>query len=128
MNAEIRLLTDLHIKQQRQGPGGDEETKKAIELADLSRTTPLKIADIGCGTSASTLVLAQDLNAQIVAVDFVPDFLKLLNEKAETQWLSEKIKTLECSMEELPFEEEEFDVIWSEGAIYNFGFEKGVNA
>lgn len=29
-------------------------------------------------------------------------------------------------MENLPFEDEEYDVIWSEGAIYNMGFEKGV--
>jgi SAM-dependent methyltransferase len=29
-------------------------------------------------------------------------------------------------MDDLPFKNEEFDVIWSEGAIYNIGFEKGV--
>ncbi|MCK5824522.1 MAG: methyltransferase domain-containing protein [Ichthyobacteriaceae bacterium] len=29
-------------------------------------------------------------------------------------------------MEDLPFGNEEFDIIWSEGAIYNMGFEKGV--
>ena len=29
-------------------------------------------------------------------------------------------------MDNLPFENAEFDVIWSEGAIYNIGFEKGV--
>ncbi len=26
-----------------------------------------------------------------------------------------------------PFNDEEFDLIWSEGAIYNIGFEKGLN-
>jgi len=30
-------------------------------------------------------------------------------------------------MEELPFQDEEFDLIWSEGAIYNIGFERGLN-
>jgi len=30
-------------------------------------------------------------------------------------------------MEQLPFAEEEYDVLWSEGAIYNMGFEKGLN-
>ena len=29
-------------------------------------------------------------------------------------------------MDNLPFGDEEYDVIWSEGAIYNIGFEKGV--
>jgi len=40
--------------------------------------------------------------------------------------LAEKITTLCCSMENLPFGKEAYDVIWSEGAIYNIGFEKGV--
>jgi SAM-dependent methyltransferase len=30
-------------------------------------------------------------------------------------------------MENLPFCEDEFDLIWSEGAIYNIGFERGLN-
>ena len=29
-------------------------------------------------------------------------------------------------MTNLPFHEEEFDLIWSEGAIYNIGFERGL--
>ena len=29
-------------------------------------------------------------------------------------------------MDNLPFNDEEYDVIWSEGAIYNIGFERGV--
>jgi hypothetical protein len=38
------------------------------------------------------------------------------------------ITTLNCSMDALPFDEGEFDVIWSEGAVYNMGFEAGVSA
>ena len=30
-------------------------------------------------------------------------------------------------MDNLPFEKEELDLIWSEGAIYNIGFERGLN-
>lgn len=30
------------------------------------------------------------------------------------------------SMEQLPFQEGELDLIWSEGAIYNIGFERGL--
>jgi ubiquinone/menaquinone biosynthesis C-methylase UbiE len=66
------------------------------------------------------------LNAQITAVDFIQDFLEVLERKAGSKGLSEKITPLCCSMDKLPFENEEFDVIWSEGAIYNIGFEKGV--
>jgi SAM-dependent methyltransferase len=120
------LLIDLHKSAKRQGPGGDAETKEALNLARIDRSAPLKIADIGCGTGASTLLLAQLLKAQITAVDFLQDFLDALKGRAKKTGLSDKITTLCCSMENLPFENEEFDVIWSEGAIYNIGFERGV--
>jgi len=29
-------------------------------------------------------------------------------------------------MDDLPFQDEELDLIWSEGAIYNIGFERGL--
>ncbi len=123
---DYRFLIDLHKSANRQGPGGDEETEKALSLAMIDGATPLKIADIGCGTGASTLLLARLLNAQITAVDFLQDFLEVLEGRAESMGFSEKVTTLCCSMDNLPFRDEEYDVIWSEGAIYNIGFEKGV--
>ena len=126
MENYYRLLIDLHRNANRQGPGGDAETKKVLSLAMIDRTAPLKIADIGCGTGASALLLANLLKAQITAVDILQDFLDILDGRAEKMGLSEKITTLSCSMDSLPFGDEEYDVIWSEGAIYNIGFERGV--
>lgn len=124
---DYQLLIDLHKRAKRQGPGSDAETRMAIDLAGLAPTTPLKIADIGCGTGSSTLLLARTLNAQITAVDFLPDFIEVLKANAENEGLRKKIDPLVCSMDSLPFEEEKYDVIWSEGAIYNMGFENGIN-
>jgi len=123
---DYQLLIDLHKSANRQGPGGEAESEKALSLALIDRTAPLKIADIGCGTGASTLFLARQLEAQITAVDFLQDFLQVLEGRVENMALSEKVKTLCCSMDNLPFGDEEYDVIWSEGAIYNIGFERGV--
>lgn len=121
------LLIDLHKGNKRQGPGGDEQTIQALQLAGLvGSSKPVKIADIGCGTGASTLTLAEHLNADITAVDLFQEFLDILNANAEKRGVADKIKTLACSMEELPFEECSLDVIWAEGAIYNMGFAKGV--
>ncbi|PLX96519.1 MAG: SAM-dependent methyltransferase [Desulfuromonas sp.] len=123
---ELKLLVDLHKHADRQGPGGEKETLRALELAGLDRSRPLKIADIGCGTGASTLLLARELDAKITAVDFLPDFLEELQFRAHSQGVADKISTLTCSMEDLPFADQEFDLIWSEGAIYNIGFQTGV--
>ena len=95
---DLQLLIDLHKRAKRQGPGGEEETRKAVDLARLAPLTPLKIADIGCGTGASTIILAQQLNAQVTAVDFLPEFLEVLKDNAKNEGLTEEIKPLACSM------------------------------
>ncbi len=125
---QLKLLMDFHRHSIRQGPGGREETRLALELAGLDRSSPLKIADIGCGTGASAILLAKDLDAEITAVDFLAGFLDELHIRADNEGVAGKITTLNCSMDKLPFAEQEFDVIWSEGAIYNMGFEAGVTA
>jgi ubiquinone/menaquinone biosynthesis C-methylase UbiE len=128
MMDEIQLLIDLHKDGKRQGPGGDDETRLAISLSGLKGKSNLKIADIGCGTGASTLVLAQELKANITAIDFLPEFLERLKQDVSEAGLSEKVTTLAESMEKLPFSNDELDAIWAEGAIYNMGFEAGVKA
>lgn len=122
----LELLIDLHKNARRQGPGGHLETSKAIELAMLDQAEPLNIADIGCGTGASTIFLAKQLNASVTAVDFLPEFIEVLAENAKQEGIADKINPLVCSMENLPFNDAEYDVIWSEGAIYNIGFARGV--
>lgn len=128
MVSNFQLLIDLHRSGVRQGPGGDAQTELAVNIGVADRTAKLRVADIGCGTGASTLMLAKLLpEAQITAVDFLQEFLDDLTARARQANLNDRISTLACSMDELPFAEEELDVIWAEGSIYNIGFEKGVS-
>jgi len=123
---ELELIIDLHKNSDRQGPGSERDTLKAIEFLNLPTDQNLKIADIGCGSGGQTITLAKNLNGQITAVDLFPEFLNELNEKFQKLRLIDRIVTLEKSMDDLPFSEGEFDLIWSEGAIYNIGFENGL--
>lgn len=125
---EYDLLIDLHKRNKRQGPGSDDSTKLAINLAGLNDSPKkLNIADIGCGTGVSTLTLAKSLNAKITAIDLFDEFLQILQINTQDKKLEDKITTLKASMDNLSFDKESLDVIWSEGAIYNIGFEKGVS-
>ncbi len=124
----LDLLLDLHRHAQRQGPGGDHETRLAITLSGLRAKKGLKIADIGCGTGASARILARELDAAVTAVDLLPEFVHDLEAAATREDLGERMEGLVASMEDLPFEEQSFDAMWSEGAIYNMGFTKGIRA
>lgn len=125
---DLQLIVDFHLDGERQGPGSHEETGKALKLSGIDPSEELKIADIGCGCGAQTLDLAQLTRGKVVAVDLFPEFLDVVKHKADEMGVTNKINTLQCSMDELPFEDNSLDLIWSEGAIYNMGFQKGLQA
>ena len=110
---------------ERQGPGSPEVTIKALSFIDhLSDDS--RIADIGCGTGGQTMVLAQNAPGKITGIDLFPIFIDLFNANASKLGLNDRVKGIIGSMDNLPFKEEELDLIWSEGAIYNIGFERGL--
>lgn len=124
---EMDLMVDLHLDGKRQGPGGEKDTLRALKFIQSELTNKvLKIADIGCGTGDQTLTLAKNTDSKITAVDIFPSFLDRLKQKALSTGLNDFIETMNVSMEKLPFEEGSLDLIWSEGAIYNMGFETGI--
>jgi ubiquinone/menaquinone biosynthesis C-methylase UbiE len=123
---DFDLIIELHKAQHRQGPGSKDITLKAFSLTGFSTEAEIKILDIGCGTGAQTIDLAMHTHASITALDFSSKFLKVLSERAHRLGLSERITICKASMDQLDFEKESFDLIWSEGAIYNLGFEKGL--
>ena len=123
---ELELIIDLHKHSERQGPGSEHDTLKALALVHLPQGQALKVADLGCGSGGQTLLLASHIEGRVTAVDLFPAFLQELHEKSKQRGLADKIVPLEGSMDDLPFNKEEFDLIWSEGAIYNIGFENGL--
>ena len=122
----LDLIVDLHCDGPRQGPGGDAETRRAIAMTGLEGARGLRIADVGCGTGAATRVLARDLDAHLTAVDLLPRFLEKLDAEAARDGLERRIATCAASMDALPFGNDAFDAIWSEGAAYNIGFRAAV--
>lgn len=124
---ELSLICEYFSNLQRQGPGSPEATLKALSFIN-NLTAGSRIADIGCGTGGQTMVLAQNAPGHITGLDLFPDFITLFNHNAEKFGLQKRVKGVVGSMEEaLPFEQESLDLIWSEGAIYNIGFEKGLH-
>ena len=119
---QLDFIISFHTKLYRQGPGSDEETHRAIKLTGLSESHELNVLDLGCGTGAQTNVLANHLNGIITALDLFQPFLDELEHRIK----SPNVRTFQGSMDDLPFEKESFDLIWSEGAVYNMGFENGL--
>ena len=122
---EFKLICEYFSQIERQGPGSPETTIKAAGFIENLHSGS-KIADLGCGTGGQTMTLAQQIPGEITGIDLFPDFITLFNKNAVKYDLDKRVKGITGSMDNLPFEEEELDLIWSEGAIYNIGFEKGL--
>ncbi len=123
---DLNLICELHEGLERQGPGSPEMTIKALSFLDsLNKTS--RVVDLGCGTGGQTMVLAQNITGNITGVDFFSGFINIFNDNAKKLNLQERVKGIVGSMENLSFQKEEFDLMWSEGAIASIGFEKGLN-
>jgi SAM-dependent methyltransferase len=109
----------------RQGPGCLEATRKVfLHLPPLPDNAA--ILDIGCGSGAQTRPLAALTSGRITAVDNHQPFLDALAARAEQDGLQGRIRPVRASMDNLPFGQGQFDLIWSEGAIFIIGFEQGL--
>ena len=109
----------------RQGPGCAGATKKVFSFLP-PLPDDAKILDVGCGSGTQTLDLAGLTHGTITAVDNHQPFLDMLNAKAGKAGLQERIRTVNASMDALPFAPGQFDLVWSEGAIFIVGFEQGL--
>ena len=126
LEIDVNLICEFFLNVERQGPGSPDVTLKALSFVD-NLTDKSLIADLGCGTGGQTMTLAQHATGRITGLDFFPGVVDRFNSNARELNLQERVKGIVGSMDDLPFREEELDLIWSEGAIYNIGFERGLN-
>ncbi len=119
------VFWELYGDLPQQGPGSDASTEQAIGLIPDLPPNP-HILDVGCGSGRQSLCLARCTGGELVAVDNHQPFLDRLNQSAAEQGLGERIITQCASMDALTFQASSFDLIWSEGAIYIIGFERGL--
>ncbi len=118
----IEALIELHRGLERKGPGDSTFSEFIIDQLPLL-PHDLRIADIGCGSGAGTLLLAEKFQAKVKAVDFSSVFLDELMLRATQKGLKNLVEVIECDMAELDWEPGSIDLLWSEGAAYNITFE-----
>jgi len=123
---DYTLICEYYAGLERQGPGSAEVTRKALSFID-NLNDESKIADIGCGTGGQTMVLAAHAPGHITGIDLFADFIAIFNGNSRRLNLQDRVQGIVGSMESLAFADGELDLIWSEGAIYNIGFEHGIN-
>ena len=109
----------------RAGPGSREATRQAFEMMKGLPERP-RILDIGCGPGVQTMDLLRLCDGTIVALDLLPWMLERTKQAAQDEGVLDRVELVQKDMQELDFAQDSFDIIWSEGAIYNLGFSNGL--
>ena len=85
-----------------------------------------RILDIGCGSGVPTMELARSCNGEIIGIDIDQDLLDRLSRKIEQEGLTNRVKAIKCSLLDIKFPDNSFDIIWAEGSITTLGVEKSL--
>jgi ubiquinone/menaquinone biosynthesis C-methylase UbiE len=124
MSKEIETEIELEINADQLRLTFLKYTKKAFEM--LPQIDNPRILDIGCGSGVPTLELARLSNGEIIGIDIDQTALDELNKNTRKFGLSNLVKAINCSLFELEFPDESFDIIWAEGALRPIGFERAL--
>jgi SAM-dependent methyltransferase len=104
----------------RQGPGNCTCAARALGLCRDLRESPA-VLDLGCGVGGQTLQLAELTSGSIVAIDSHPPNIERLEAAVAERGLAQRIHPIVGDMARPGQPLGVFDLIWSEGALYNIG-------
>ncbi len=121
----MNLFFEVFSEMDRLAPGSEASTVKALQSV-REILEPMDIFEIGCGSGAQTMVLAQNTRASITALDNHAPYLRTLEARAMASGFGGRIQTVEGSMFVPSCSLDPYDVIWAEGCLYIMGFEKGL--
>jgi SAM-dependent methyltransferase len=122
----MELFFEFFEGMPQQAPGSAASTGRAWAMLSELPEHP-QVLDAGCGAGRQTLELARLSSGRITAVDLHQAFLAKLDAAAREEGLEDHVRTLIGDMGDLDLPASSFDVVWSEGAIYNVGFEAGIS-
>ena len=109
----------------RQGPGNRACAARALSLCRELPASPT-VLDLGCGVGAQTLYLAELMPGTIVAIDKHSPSIERLKATLAERGLGQRVQALVGDMAHPEQPPESFDLIWSEGALYNLGIENAL--
>lgn len=124
---DLQMVFSFYEGIQRKGPGSEASTLHALSLIDDLPTNP-RIVELGCGSGVASIPIIQSCPCHLTVVDIHQPFLDELKVEANRLGLADRLSVVQTDMTQLEFPNGSFDLIWSESAIYNVGFENGLKS
>eukprot|EP00992_Anisonema_acinus_P000938 TRINITY_DN10333_c0_g1_i1.p1 TRINITY_DN10333_c0_g1~~TRINITY_DN10333_c0_g1_i1.p1 ORF type:complete len:1063 (+),score=244.11 TRINITY_DN10333_c0_g1_i1:56-3244(+) len=110
---------DLHIGIYEEGSSIREASDRTVEymMSKLQLDATKKLLDVGAGFGGCARTLAQKTGCHVTCLDLSDSGCarnEMLNRQAGLQ---DQIKVVQGAFEKMPFEDQEFDIVWSEDSL-----------
>jgi SAM-dependent methyltransferase len=90
-------------------PGGGRSTRELLEMADAQPGQ--RVLDAGCGIGTTAAQIAQRYSCEVVALDINEANLDRARCTVEQLGVDDRVEVRRGDIEQLPFEDESFDVV-----------------
>mgnify|MGYP001231012647 CR=1 FL=1 len=124
--AWTRLL-EFYLEMPRGGPGDPDSMHRGVAFMSGLPSKP-RVLDLGCGPGTTSRDLAGLTGGFVVACDLQAPFVAVQLQAARSAGLSDAVSGVCGDMSIAPFGARQFDLVWSEGALYSIGFPNGLSA
>jgi len=119
------IFFEVYESLPRQGPGNRACAARALGFCRDLPPSPV-VLDLGCGVGGQTLHLAELTSGSIIAIDSHAPSIESLRATAAERGLAHRIRPLVGDIVRPNQAFGSFDLIWSEGALYNIGIENAL--
>jgi ubiquinone/menaquinone biosynthesis C-methylase UbiE len=102
---------------------GRASTLEVAEIVNLKNND--LILDVGCGLGGTARHLAEQYNCHVSGIDLTEEYISVGKWLTEQVGLSDQVELLRGSALDIPFEDEKFDIVWTEHVQMNIADKDG---
>ncbi len=107
---DLASVDEFHIR-------GREATRELAILAKLGKN--MQVLDLGCGIGGPARTLAAEYGCLVTGIDLIEEYCQTAEMLTEMVNLSDSVKFRQGNILEMPFDDNRYDVAWSQHITMN---------
>ena len=96
---------------------GRKATREMADMVNLNATA--RVLDVGCGLGGTARHLAEEYQCNVTGIDLTEEYVTAGTRLTELVGLSDKVGLRYASALDLPFEDDRFDIVWTQHVQMN---------
>jgi len=107
--ADLAAVDEFHVR-------GQEVSRELAYAAALQHT---KVLDVGCGLGGACRMLADEFGCDVTGIDLTQEYIRTAIQLSQLTGLQHRTHFVYGSATQLPFDDNSFDVVWTQHVQMN---------